>query len=44
VLPSLLVEIGIRAATSHLPFGDDWNLDVDVLEAISMTATCTWPT
>ncbi|GAA1837118.1 BREX system serine/threonine kinase PglW [Pseudonocardia alni subsp. carboxydivorans] len=33
VLPGLLSEIGIRAATAHLRFGDDWQLDQSVLDA-----------
>ncbi len=32
LLPDLLAEIGIRVATSHLRFGDDWNLHREVLD------------
>ncbi|AXB42697.1 BREX system serine/threonine kinase PglW [Amycolatopsis albispora] len=33
VLPKLLEEIGIRASTAHLRFGDDWTLGSDLLDA-----------
>ncbi len=33
VLESLLTEIGIRASTAHLRFGDDWTLSPDLLDA-----------
>ncbi|MDQ7809058.1 BREX system serine/threonine kinase PglW [Amycolatopsis sp. A133] len=33
VLPKLLEEIGIRASTAHLRFGDDWTLSPDLLDA-----------
>ncbi len=33
VLPKLLEEIGIRASTAHLRYGDDWTLSSDLLDA-----------
>ncbi|GAA4991759.1 BREX system serine/threonine kinase PglW [Pseudonocardia tropica] len=33
VLPGLMSEIGIRASTAHLRFGDDWTLAPSVLDA-----------
>lgn len=32
-LPDLLKKIGVRASTAHLHFGDDWDLNGDVLDA-----------
>ena len=32
-LPKLLAEIGIRASTAHLRYGDDWTLAPEVLDA-----------